>query len=160
MSKVKDQERTTIRELVVSFKGPKRTIEELRITSSRVVASFFRQKLRVHLEPTEFFYLLILNAKNEVLGYQMVSKGGSSTCPVAPVDVFRIAMLSGASGIIAIHNHPSGDSTPSPDDIALTERLEKAANVLGIRLVDHVIIGDPEYFSFLDAGLLQKKESP
>ena len=68
--------------------------------------------------------------------------------------MFRAAILANAAGIVAGHNHPSGDPTPSPDDIALTRRLVTAGEVLGVPLLDHIIVGDGRYYSFKEVGCL------
>lgn len=73
---------------------------------------------------------------------------------MTPADVLRPLLLNACSGAIVVHNHPSGDPTPSRDDIELTDRIVRGANVLGLRLVDHLIVGAEGYFSFLDGGLL------
>ena len=74
--------------------------------------------------------------------------------PVVPGDVFRNLVREAAAGVVFAHNHPSGEPTPSAEDIALTERLRRAGDLLGLRVLDHVILGHEGYFSFLDAGLL------
>ncbi len=144
-----------VREVVATYKGPKVTIGSP-ITSSRYVDQFARKKLKLVEQPTEHLYLLLLNAKNAATGFHLVAKGGSASCAVSLADIFRPAIASGSVGIVVIHNHPSGEPSPSPEDLALTERIAKAGTLLGVRLIDHVIIGDPEYFSFLDSGLLER----
>jgi len=147
-----------IREIDVKYKGPRMSFgDNCTVTSSRDVDRFARGKLKIATSPVECFYMLPLDAKNHVLGYHLLAKGGTSFCAISMADMFRPLIACGALGFVAIHNHPSGEPTPSPDDIALTSRIEKIAIIMGIRLVDHIIIGDPEYFSFLDAGLIQVK---
>jgi DNA repair protein RadC len=123
-----------------------------RITSSRDVDAALRPRLA--REASELFLAIPLDAKNRPVGELCIAKGGLSSCPVAPSDVFRALLREAAAGVIFVHNHPSGEPTPSPDDIALTERLAKAGDLLGVRVLDHLIIGEEGYFSFLDAGLL------
>lgn len=144
------------RELQVTYKGQPYKFPG-RVTTSRHVDKFCRSRLKLNDRPEEHFYALLLNAKNAITGWSLVSKGSIMSCPVIPQDAFRSALLTAAVGVIFVHNHPSGEPTPSPDDIALTEKLCSVGKILGVRLVDHVIIGEPEYFSFLDAGLLQPK---
>ena len=79
-------------------------------------------------------------------------------CAVVPGDVFRSLLREAASGVIFVHNHPSGDARPSAEDCALTARLIEAGALLGVRVLDHVIIGREGYFSFLDRGLMQAWE--
>ena len=92
-------------------------------------------------EKQEIVTVLLLNAKYEVIGRETVSKGGIVSAPVEPRDVFRPAVKRGATGVILIHNHPSGDPTPSDDDIAATAQMEKAGELIGVKLIDHIIIG-------------------
>jgi DNA repair protein RadC len=102
----------------------------------------------------EHFLALPLDAKNRVLGELRLAMGGLTSCPVAPGDAFRAILREAAVSVIFVHNHPSGDPAPSADDIALTGRLERAGQLLGVHVLDHVIIAGEGYFSFLDAGLL------
>jgi DNA repair protein RadC len=92
-------------------------------------------------QPQERFVVLLLDIKNRVIGTHLVSLGTADETIAIPRDVFREAVRQGAVAIIAGHNHPSGDSTPSPEDIALTRQLLKASQILGITLLDHLVIG-------------------
>jgi DNA repair protein RadC len=105
-------------------------------------------------EPHEVFLAVALDAKNRVLGYHEIARGGATSCAVDAAAVWRAVLLSGAVGVIFSHNHPSGDVAPSPEDVAITRRLVQAGALLGVRVVDHVIVGDDGHFSFLDAGLI------
>lgn len=123
-----------------------------RIGSSRDVDAALRPRLAD--AEVERFVAIALDAKNRPLGELEIARGGLSACPVSPADVFRTLLREAAAGVIFVHNHPSGDPSPSPDDVALTERLQKAGALLGVQVLDHVIIGREGYFSFLDSGLL------
>lgn len=123
-----------------------------RIQLSRDIDAAFRPRL-AH-QPIEHFIAIPLDAKNRPIGEIKVASGSMSACPVNAADVFRRLVLEAAFGVIFVHNHPSGEPTPSADDVALTDRLAQAGKVLGIRVIDHIIIGQEGYFSFLDAGLL------
>ena len=102
----------------------------------------------------EKFFVLTLDSKNKLIGSHEVSTG-SLTCSVThPREVYKAAILDSACSIILVHNHPSGDPTPSLEDRSCTDRLVKAGHILGIRVLDHIVIGLEEYFSFADAGLL------
>lgn len=125
----------------------------LRIASSRDVDAAMRPRLADAL--VEHFLAVALDAKNRPIGEIEVARGSLSACPVAPADVFRSLLLEGASGVVLVHNHPSGVPAPSPEDLDLTERLVGAGDLLGVRVLDHVIVGREGYFSFLDAGLLR-----
>ncbi len=109
------------------------------ITSSRdVVRALGPRYARAE---REHFLAIPLDAKNRPVAELTIAVGGLSACPVAPADVFRLLLRHAASGVIFVHNHPSGEPGPSPDDLALTERLAAAGALLGIRVVDHVILG-------------------
>ena len=101
---------------------------------------------------------LHVNTKHELIGVHVVSTGTLDTAIVHPRDVFKAACLSNAAGLMLIHNHPSGDPTPSPDDRALVARLRQAGDLLGVELLDALIVTDPvdglRYFSFREAGML------
>jgi DNA repair protein RadC len=98
---------------------------------------------------------LMLNAKYEVIGREIISKGGIVTANVEPRDVFRPAVKRGATGIILTHNHPSGDPTPSEDDIYTTKQMSQCGELIGIKLVDHIIIGHGRYTSMRDVDLME-----
>jgi DNA repair protein RadC len=101
----------------------------------------------------EELWAIALDARQRVLARVQLARGGLSTCPVSPGDVFRPLIREGASAMVIIHNHPSGVADPSPEDLAFTERLAQAGELLGIFLLDHVIVAGDGYFSCLDAGL-------
>lgn len=105
-------------------------------------------------EDREHFVIIMLNVKHKVIGINTVSIGVLSSCPVHPREVFKPAIVSNSHGIIAVHNHPSGDPYPSDDDIRITRRLKEAGEILGIALVDHIIIGDHRYMSLKEMGYI------
>lgn len=123
-----------------------------RIGSSREVDAAVRPRLAD--ADVEHFIAIALDAKNRPIGELEIARGGLSACPVSPADVFRALLREAAAGVVFVHNHPSGEPSPSADDVALTERLRRAGELLGVKVLDHVIIGREGYFSFLDAGLL------
>src|SRR5205814_2613698 len=102
--------------------------------------------------PVEHFGVVLLDTKHRVLRSTVVASGTLNSTIVQPRDVFREAMLGGAAAVIAFHNHPSGDPTPSPDDVELTRRLVAAGVLMGIDVVDHIILGDVRYCSFKETG--------
>ena len=104
----------------------------------------------------EVIQVALLNVKQELLMKERVAAGGLFSASAHSREIFSSAVRKGAFGVILAHNHPSGDPQPSDEDIAMTKQVEDAGKVLGIRLLDHIIIGDGRYFSFLDAGYLQK----
>lgn len=103
---------------------------------------------------TEHFKALLLNKKNEVLKVVQVSLGTIDFTPAAPIDVFRQAVRENAPTVVVAHNHPSGDPEPSRADKELTRRLVAAGEIVGVRLLDHIIIGNKRYVSCLERGLL------
>ena len=104
--------------------------------------------------PREQFRLLFLNRKNGVIADEVQQEGTVDHAPVYPREVVRRALEVGASALILVHNHPSGDPTPSPADIAMTRAIAAAAKTLDIALHDHIVIGDAGHVSFRAAGLL------
>lgn len=123
-----------------------------RLASSRDVDAAYRPSLAD--ADTEVFICIALDAKHRPIREIEIARGGLSACPVAPADVFRALLREAAAGVVLVHNHPSGEPTPSTDDVQLTERLARAGELLGIPVLDHVIVGREGHFSFLDAGLL------
>jgi len=83
-----------------------------------------------------------LDGKNRALGFHIVSVGTLTASLVHPLEVFKLAILANVAAIIVVHNHPSGDPTPSAEDVAITQRLRQAGELLGIRVLDHVVVGD------------------
>ncbi len=102
----------------------------------------------------EHFKCLYLNRKNQVLGLETVSVGGLASSLVHPREVFKPAIKRSAASIILIHNHPSGDPTPSAEDISITKRLVESGKLLGIDVLDHIIIGDGRYVSLKSSNAI------
>ncbi|MBI4060923.1 MAG: hypothetical protein HY403_05775 [Elusimicrobia bacterium] len=102
----------------------------------------------------EHFLVLCLNARRLLLRVETVSVGTLSASLVHPREVFAPAISHGAAAVVAVHNHPSGDPTPSAEDREATRRLQRAGELLGIPLADHVIVSESSFFSFRDSGLL------
>lgn len=107
----------------------------------------------MRFEQVEHFKILILDTKNNVRSIENISTGSLNSSIVHPREVFRICVKKSASSIILVHNHPSGEVEPSHEDIILTNRLDECGKLLGIKILDHIIIGD-SYFSFKEEGLL------
>lgn len=121
----------------------------IKVNSSADVADFLMNELR--FEKIEHVKLLLLNAKNVIVRIVDVSKGGMNSAIVEPKEILQETIKCGIPKIILVHNHPSGDSSPSKADIELTKRLYSAANILGIQLLDHIVIGDGCYTSIFSA---------
>lgn len=105
-------------------------------------------------ETHELFLLLLLNGKNRMMRHEIISQGSLTASLVHPREVFTPAVRHSAAAVICLHNHPSGDPEPSVEDRQITQRLVQCGNLLGVRVLDHIIIGDGCYFSFLDRGQL------
>ena len=103
-------------------------------------------------EPSEVFVILCLSTKCRVMAFHEVSRGTLDATLVYPRDVFKAAILASAASIVLAHNHPSGDATPSIDDLRLTDRLVAGGRILGIPIADHLIIGDGTWVSLRDRG--------
>jgi len=102
----------------------------------------------------EVFLVVLLDARHRILREELISEGSLTSSIVHPREVFLPAVRESAGAVVLVHNHPSGDPRPSDEDIAVTRRLVHAAELLGIRVLDHVIVGDGRYASFREEGLL------
>lgn len=133
--------------LAVSSNGTK-----IRVTSPSIAANYVLSEMSV-LEQ-EHFRIMTLNTKKEINFIREISKGTINMTIVHAREVFRAAISDNAHSIILLHNHPTGDPSPSKEDIGLTKNLIEASKIIGIDILDHIIIGDNRYFSFLEEGLL------
>lgn len=106
----------------------------------------------------EHFWMIGLNMANIILYIELVSMGSVKATQVEPMNVFRVAVLKGATSVIALHNHPSGSLTPSEEDKDATDRLIQVGRILDIQLTDHLIITTEKYMSFLNTGLMAQLE--
>src|SRR5215475_9807584 len=102
----------------------------------------------------EHFLLLAMNNKKRVNGFKVVSTGSLTTSLVHPREVWRATLHLCAAAVIFVHNHPSGDPAPSQEDQEITRRLKETGDMLGIRVLDHIVLGQERFFSFSDKGLL------
>jgi len=116
------------------------------------VASVVRESVRGSRRET--FFALLLDARHRVLALRVVSTGSLQEAPVHPREVFAAAVREGAAAVVVAHNHPSGDPTPSREDRAITERLRRAGELLGIELLDHVVVRDDRAYSFAEDGFV------
>lgn len=114
---------------------------------------FSRYGRRLMNSRTERFIVISVDAKNRAQADREVARGGRTSCQVDPAEVFRLLVSESASGAVFVHNHPSGDPEPSPQDLELTKRLVAAGSLLDIRVLDHLITGRGRYTSLRDAGL-------
>ncbi|UFS71758.1 DNA repair protein RadC [Geomonas sp. RF6] len=138
-------ETLTVREPVGNYLNPR-----TRYTSPSQIYdtfSFLRQ------ETKEYFMAIHLDGKNRIAAIDIVSIGSLNQTIVHPREVYKTALLSSAAALILIHNHPTGDSTPSAEDIQVTRKLIEAGEILGIKVLDHIIVGDHHY-SFVEGGVI------
>jgi DNA repair protein RadC len=117
-----------------------------------------RFELRLRDLRQEEFHILLLSTQNAVIRELMVTRGILDASVVHPREVFAPALTEAAAAVILVHNHPSGDPTPSPADREVTRQLVEAGRILGIPVRDHVIIGNGRYASFLDLGYISALE--
>jgi DNA repair protein RadC len=136
----------------------RRAVEEERGDRDRVRCAadvYALMRLSMRDLPHEEFHVLLLNTQNEVIRALQVTRGTLDASLVHPREVFRSAITESAASVILVHNHPSGDPTPSSEDRAVTRQLRSAGTVVGIEVLDHVIIGERRYVSFAESGLLE-----
>lgn len=123
------------------------------MNSPETVVKLAKGFLRMHEQTEEYMYMLCLNSKLRLNGIFEISHGNVNSSIVGAREVFQKALLGNAVSIILIHNHPSGDCTPSREDIQVTERLKEAGRIIGIEVLDHIIIGK-SYCSLKEKGYL------
>ncbi len=126
--------------------------ETVKITCPQDVADLLMEEMRHYRE--EQFVCLFLNTKNHVIGRQTLSIGSLNASIVHPREVFKAAIRRSSASILCAHNHPSGDPTPSAEDLQLTKRLAEAGQLLGIELLDHLVIGDSSFISLKEMGCI------
>ena len=119
------------------------------------IAKYYMERLR-H-EEQEILIVMLLDGKNHFLGEQMLSRGTVNSTLITPREVFMEALKFHAVSVILVHNHPSGDPTPSECDKKITERIYRSGEILGVKLLDHVVIGDQRYISFKEQGMMPEE---
>jgi DNA repair protein RadC len=122
------------------------------LRSSEDVFRHFRDHLEK--EKRELFYVVLLNNKNRKIREVKISEGSLTASLVHPREVYNPVIRESAAAVIFVHNHPSGDPAPSPEDVDITRRLKEVGEVMGVRVLDHVVIGRDRYFSFSDKGMI------
>ncbi|MBE6152285.1 MAG: JAB domain-containing protein [Firmicutes bacterium] len=128
------------------------SLYNIQITNSQIVFEYFNNMF--YGKKQEYFYCIYLDNRKVVLDTKLLFIGTINQSLVHPREVFKEALLLSASSIICIHNHPSGNIVPSKDDLELTERLVKIGLLMGIRVIDHIIIGNNNYYSFMENGVI------
>lgn len=127
-------------------------VDRQRVSAAKQVVDLLMVRFKDY--EAEHFKCVLLNSKNDILKIVDVSKGGLDSASAVPRDVYRQAVREGATAVIVCHNHPSGDPTPSRDDLFLTKRLSEAGTLLGVSFIDHIVFGDGSYVSLKEKGLL------
>jgi DNA repair protein RadC len=117
-----------------------------KITCAKDIFNLFHERLKD--EKQENFYVLLLNTKNQIIKEELITKGILDASIIHPREIFKPAIRNSASKIVIVHNHPSGDPSPSQEDLAITEQIEKAGDELGIKVLDHIIIGKDGFWGW------------
>ena len=123
-----------------------------RYTEPSQVFYYFQYRYREHRK--EYFLALLLDGKNRIIREVQISEGSLNQSIVHPREVFMPAVRESAAAVILVHNHPTGDPAPSREDLAITRRLREAGEIMGIKVLDHIIIGDEQFTSFVSQGLM------
>ena len=141
-------------EISILYNPKVKPSERMKISLSADAETIFRKIWAYPLELKECFYALYLNRCNKVLGYQLVSVGGLTGTVIDIRNILQTALKANACAILLAHNHPSGNPTPSDNDIQMTRRIKEAATIMDFSVLDHLIILTEGYYSFSDEGRL------
>ncbi len=137
----------TISELAKRHAQAKHPIKK--ITQAKDVFDLFHDRLKDKKQ--EEFWVLMLNSQNNIIKEQLISKGILDSAIIHPREVFKDAIKNSSSKIIILHNHPSGNPEPSQEDIEITKRITKTGDLVNIKVIDHIVLGNPSYFSFKES---------
>lgn len=154
--KIKGIKKAKACELLASIELGKRinqkfhNINQIKIVDSNSIFEYYKHLLGEKKQ--EYFYCVYLDTKNKIIKDKLLFVGTINEILVHPREIFKEAYLLSASSIICIHNHPTGNVTPSRNDIMITKQLKEVGTILGIQVLDHIIIGKDEYYSFVDNG--------
>ena len=132
-----------IREVSAKYKMPRMIHETIREPAH--AANFIRKITKG--EAREHFIVIHLDSAHKPCGYSISAIGTANSCPVAPREIFQSAILAGAVAIIIAHNHPSGNSTPSDEDRKVTKKLRESGDIIGIKVLDHIVVTDSDFSS-------------
>ena len=142
-------------EVEVSYKSKVKAADRTKVDGSAPAAKYARLAWDENtIEYREEFMMLLLNRSNDILGWVKLASGGVSGVVVDQKVIFSIALTANASGIILVHNHPSGNKAPSQADMVMTKHIISAGNILDIKVLDHLILTADSYYSFTDNGLI------
>jgi len=126
--------------------------DTFKITSPQDVSALVMEDMRYYKK--EYFKIILLDTKNKVIDIMTISIGSLNSSIVHPREVFLEAVKKSSASIVLLHNHPSGEVQPSREDINITQRLIKAGEIMGIKVLDHIIIGDGKYLSFKEENII------
>jgi DNA repair protein RadC len=159
LTSVKGMGKAKVAQVKAAFELGRRLAEEPFIrgpafSSGHDVYSYYHGRLK-NLKK-EIFYCLMLDAKNRILKDCRISEGTLTNSLIHPREAFKDAIKESAAAVIFVHNHPSGDPGPSREDILITERLVNVGDLIGIRVLDHIIVGDGKYTSMRETGYIKK----
>jgi len=132
-----------------------KSLTKIKITTSKDLVDYFTPYMRDMKK--EIFKAVLLDGKNKIIKDVTISEGTLTKSIVHPREIIKEAVTESAAALVLIHNHPSGEPHPSQDDIDITNRIISACELVGIRILDHVIIGDNNYFSFFNEGLIKEE---
>lgn len=157
LSKIKGIGLAKAAQIKASFELGKRQdleieLDDLDIKKPQDVVKAIRA--RIQDKAKEHFKLILLNTRNKIIGISTVSIGTLNTSLVHPREIFKEAIIHNAASVVLAHNHPSGDTEPSENDLTITKRLVEAGKILGIEVLDHIIVTKNSFFSFKEKGLL------
>jgi DNA repair protein RadC len=130
-----------------------KSLSKIKINTSKDIVDYFIPYLRDMKK--EVFKAVLLDGKNKIIKDVTISEGTLTKSIVHPREIIKESVTEGAAALVLLHNHPSGEPEPSQDDIEITNRIISACKLMGIRILDHVIIGDNNYFSFFNEGLIK-----
>jgi DNA repair protein RadC len=126
--------------------------EKIKISSPNDAAVVMMEEMRYYKK--EYFKIILLDTKNNIIKVSEISIGSLNSSIVHPREVFQEAIINSSYSIILVHNHPSGEAEPSQEDISLTNRLVECGKIIGIKVIDHIIIGDGNFCSFKEEGYI------
>jgi len=128
-------------------------INDMQINNPSDAARIIRDMTKIDACPSEQVWVIFLNTHSQAIGFTMASSGGISSSVADVREVFRASILANAKAVIICHNHPSGSAHKSEEDMKTTIKLKTAGEILGVNVLDHIIIGENEYYSFKEHGL-------
>lgn len=143
-----------LQEIEIVYSNKIKMDERIHISNSEDAAKALRMVWSKTIEYKESAYIMLVDSANSVLGYYPLSTGGKTSTVVDIILILQVALKSNAYGIILCHNHPSGQKKPSSDDKKITKKLNDACDILGFKLLDHIILTSEDYTSFRDDGIL------